>query len=213
MRQPHRLRLTVVAAAAALLLDQSTRWVILNQVMAPARLIDITPFFNLTLGFNRGVSFGLFSSDEALGRGLLVGVSLAIVTWLLVWAWRSHHVFEKMALGAIMGGALGNVADRLRQGAVTDFLDLHALGWHWSTFNMADVAITGGVAMLVLRSFLEHPWRTRPLKTDRERHDPCCVCPNGRWRLRRSPGPLPRVDIAGLLSFRTQHGAGDDMRP
>jgi signal peptidase II len=100
MRQPHRLRLTVVAAAAALLLDQSTRWVILNQVMAPARLIDITPFFNLTLGFNRGVSFGLFSSDEALGRGLLVGVSLAIVTWLLVWAWRSQgnrvkHMFSQ----------------------------------------------------------------------------------------------------------------------
>ncbi|WP_051341043.1 signal peptidase II [Azospirillum halopraeferens] len=144
------------AAAVALLTviaDQSSKWVILAHVMDPPRVVDVTPFFNLTLGFNRGVSFGLLG-DGAAGPWLLSSLALAIVALLGVWASRTTSRAESGALGAVIGGAVGNVVDRVRQGAVTDFLDLHAFGWHWPTFNVADIGITGGVAMLLL-----HGWR------------------------------------------------------
>lgn len=144
------LSIAILAAVA----DQASKWTILERVMNPPRVIEVTSFFNLTLGFNRGVSFGLFSSDEAIGRWLLVGVALAIVSGLAAWAWRSESRTEAAAIGGIIGGAVGNVVDRVRQEAVTDFLDFHALGWHWPAFNLADTAIFCGVAILILHSWV-----------------------------------------------------------
>ncbi|QQP89502.1 signal peptidase II [Skermanella rosea] len=143
------LAIALLAAAA----DQASKRVILEHVMDPPRLIEVTPFFNLTLGFNRGVSFGMLSSDEALGPWLLVGLTLGIVAALIVWARRVGSRIEAAAIGGVIGGAIGNVIDRVRQGAVTDFLDFHALGWHWPAFNLADAAIFCGVAALLLHSW------------------------------------------------------------
>ncbi|MFC5312735.1 signal peptidase II [Azospirillum rugosum] len=148
------LRLALVVALLTAVADQISKWVILDHVMDPPRLVEVAPFFNLTLGFNRGVSFG-FLGDGAAGPSLLSGLAVAIVIALGVWASRTNSRAEAGALGAVIGGAIGNVADRIRQGAVTDFLDLHAFGWHWPTFNVADIGITGGVGLLLLHGWLQ----------------------------------------------------------
>lgn len=138
--------------AAALLLDVATKWLILNVVMVPPRGIAVAPFLNLTLGFNTGVSFGMFQ-DLFLDRPLvLAGIKVAITVGLLVWAMRTHRIVEATALGLIAGGAAGNIVDRVHQGAVIDFLDFHVGNWHWPAFNMADVAISTGVALLLAGS-------------------------------------------------------------
>lgn len=138
--------------AAVFLLDQASKWWILDVVMQPPRVIPLTPFFNLVLGWNRGVSFGLFNSDSPLNRWVLPLIAVAIVVTLAVWLRRVGTFQLALAIGAVIGGALGNVADRLRFGAVADFLDVHAWGYHWPAFNVADSAITIGALVLVLDS-------------------------------------------------------------
>ncbi|SVD80679.1 uncharacterized protein METZ01_LOCUS433533, partial [marine metagenome] len=93
-------------------LDQLTKWWIVNFVMNPPSVIEVTPFFNLVLGLNRGVSFGMFSSDTNLSRWLLTALALAIVCALAVWLWRAEKPWLAGALGLIIGGAIGNVIDR-----------------------------------------------------------------------------------------------------
>jgi signal peptidase II len=97
------LWLTLAVAILAAVTDQASKWAILEYVMNPPRLIEVTSFFNLTLGFNAGVSFGMLSSDEALGRWLLVGLTLVIVAGLTVWAWRADSRIEAVAIGGIIG--------------------------------------------------------------------------------------------------------------
>lgn len=140
------------AFATALLFDVATKWLIMNAVMVPPRVIEVAPFFNLTLGFNTGISFGMFQ-DIFLERPLmLAGIKVAITVGLLVWATRTRRIIEATALGLIAGGAAGNIVDRVHQGAVTDFLDFHVGNWHWPAFNMADVAISTGVVLLLAGS-------------------------------------------------------------
>jgi signal peptidase II len=146
------------AFVPALLVDVATKWLIVTVVMAPPRVIEITSFFNLTLGFNPGLSFGMFQ-DIFLERPLLLAaVKVAITAGLLVWALRVENKVETVTFGLIAGGAAGNIVDRVRQGAVTDFLDFHVGDWHWPTFNMADVAISLGVALLLAGSL--RPFRS-----------------------------------------------------
>lgn len=141
------------AVASAVGIDFVTKWAILNLIMAPPRTIEITPFLNLTLGFNTGISFGMFS-DLFLERPLaLVGIKVLIIAGLLAWAMRTEKLTETIGLGLIAGGAAGNVVDRLREGAVTDFLDFHVGDWHWPAFNMADVMISVGCVLLIAGSF------------------------------------------------------------
>jgi signal peptidase II len=148
-----RLAGPVVAAAAVLALDQATKALIVDVVMQPARVIAITPFFNLTLGYNRGISFGLFDGVLS-GVPMVLSIVLLMVAAGILWmATRSRCRVDQIALGAIAGGAVGNALDRVRQGAVTDFLDFHAGGWHWPTFNLADVAICIGAVLLAARAF------------------------------------------------------------
>ncbi|CEJ16014.1 Lipoprotein signal peptidase [bacterium YEK0313] len=121
--------------------------------MVPPRTIEIAPFFNLTLGFNTGVSFGMFR-ELFLDRPLmLAGIKMLIVAGLLLWAMRTPKPLETVGLGLIAGGAMGNIVDRISQGAVTDFLDFHVGRWHWPAFNMADTMITIGVVLLIAGSF------------------------------------------------------------
>lgn len=147
------LRRGLAIALLSLALDQASKALILGVVMDPPRVIPITPFFNLTLGFNRGVSFGLLSTEAEFGRWALTALSLVIVAGLVIWLARTKSRWEAIGVGAIIGGALGNVADRVRQGAVTDFLDFYVGNWHWPAFNLADASITFGVAALLIASF------------------------------------------------------------
>ena len=158
------------AFVVALAVDFVTKWLILNIVMVPPRTIELVPFFNLVLGFNTGISFGLFR-DLFLERPLLLaGIKLVIVAGLLVWAVRTKSRFEMVSFGLIAGGATGNVVDRIRQGAVTDFLDFHIGNWHWPAFNMADVMIFIGVFLLIASSLLPKrsapPVRERPSQSE-----------------------------------------------
>lgn len=147
-----RLAWTWGAATAALAfaLDQATKWWVLAYLMDPPRVIPVTPFFNLVLGWNRGVSFGLLSADHPATPWLLSSLALAVIAGLVVWTTRDRSPEMAASVGFIVGGALGNVVDRLRHGAVTDFLDFHVAGYHWPAFNLADSAIFVGVALLLL---------------------------------------------------------------
>ena len=146
-RQPDALRAPrlygLAAAVAVFAADQASKlWVL----AAGGLPVEITPFFNIVLVWNRGVSFGMFGSAGPLVLAALAG---AVAVVLVVWMLRSPRRFEAVALGAVAGGAAGNILDRLTRGAVVDFLDFHIGGWHWYAFNLADSAITVGVAMLL----------------------------------------------------------------
>ena len=142
-----------LAIAAGLLgavvpLDQVSKWLIVESVMhGRAAALEVTGFFNLVLVYNTGVSFGLGAGSVVW---VLVAVSLAIVAGLLVWLRRQDRRWPSWAIGLVVGGALGNVIDRLHAPGVVDFLDFHAFGWHWPAFNLADSAITVGVALLLV---------------------------------------------------------------
>jgi signal peptidase II len=146
------LRLGLPLAALIVVLDQLSKWWIVEVVMQPPRVIPVLPFFNIVMGWNRGVSFGLFNEKSVLSQWFLPVLALVIVAALVVWLYRSEHRYTAVALGLVIGGALGNVIDRLHYGAVADFLDVHAFGYHWPAFNVADSAITVGAVMLVLES-------------------------------------------------------------
>jgi len=147
-------RLGLLLAAAVLALDQLSKWWILAVVMDPPRTIAVAPAFNLVMGWNRGVSFGLFGGDDALSPWILIGVALAIVAVLGRWLWQTEDRLLGAALGPVIGGALGNVVDRVRFGAVFDFLDFHWAGYHWPAFNVADAAITLGAAGLLVHALV-----------------------------------------------------------
>jgi len=152
MRSSNGLRLGLVVAIVVIVFDQATKWWIMAMVMQPPRIIPVTPFFNLVTVWNRGISFGLFDGDSAVTVWILPLVALAIVAALVAWLRRVQGVWLASAIGLVIGGALGNVVDRLRFGAVADFLDFHVAGYHWPAFNVADSGITVGVTMLVLDS-------------------------------------------------------------
>jgi signal peptidase II len=142
--------LALAAAAAVALLDQLSKWWIVERVMDPPRALEVTGFFNLMLIYNRGISFGLLDSEAALVPWVLSGLAVAIVIGLVVWLRHIEGRWPGVAVGLIVGGAVGNVIDRLRLGAVIDFLDLHWAGFHWPAFNLADSAITLGVVLLLV---------------------------------------------------------------
>lgn len=154
---PLGLSLAVLVAA----LDQLTKWLIMTVVMQPPRTIPVTPFFNLVLAWNRGISFSLFDNDSPAGPFLLAGFAGLIVLGLAWWLVRVDRPWPAVGIGLVMGGAVGNIIDRLRFGAVTDFLDFHLAGWHWPAFNLADTAITIGVALLVLDGLFDRPERAK----------------------------------------------------
>lgn len=147
-------RLGVVTAFAVLALDQFSKWLVLDVARVPEHMIEVTPFFNLVMVWNTGVSFGMFAGmheHQALALTLLTSL---IALGLCIWLWRARELFMAFALGLIIGGAVGNIIDRVRFGAVADFLDFHAFGWHWPAFNVADAAIVVGVALLCWESFI-----------------------------------------------------------
>jgi signal peptidase II len=154
-------RLGLALIALTVVLDQlSKSWVVsyfgtafpLPATPVPQRVV--TPFFNLILTWNRGMSFGLFNQDSPWNAALFSVLAVAIVAALLIWLWRTESPLVAAGIGLVAGGAVGNVIDRLRLGAVTDFLDFHWNDWHFATFNLADSGITLGVGLLLLDALL-----------------------------------------------------------
>lgn len=149
------LRLGLLVATVVLLLDQATKWWILSVVMRPPTIVEVTSFFNLVLVWNRGISFGLLGDGDQTQAWVLAAFGTIVAGGLLVWLQRAALPrLPSLGVGLIVGGALGNVVDRLRYGAVVDFLDFHVGAYHWPAFNVADSAITIGVACLLLDAVL-----------------------------------------------------------
>src|SRR6516164_8448624 len=158
-------RLTLLglfAAAVVLAADQASKWWIVNVIHLPdIGQIVLMPVLNLTMVWNRGVTFGLLNGFGAWSHLLLAAVALGVVAALVVWLRRAESRLVAIALGAIVGGALSNVIDRLRFGAVVDFIHAHAGDWSWYVFNLADAAIVCGVAALVIDSLLPRARRAK----------------------------------------------------
>ena len=153
-------RYGLLSAAIVVVADQASKWWILNGLHLPELgSVPLLPVLNLTMVWNQGVTFGLLHQDTAYGPWLLAAVALAVVIGLTLWMRRADRVLVACALGAIAGGAVGNIIDRIRFGAVVDFIHAHALGWSWYVFNVADAAIVCGVALLILDGF--RPARSR----------------------------------------------------
>ena len=141
-------------AASVIAIDQLSKFAVLS-VLDPYQGISVTPFLNLVLVLNTGITFGFFASDDSLTRWTLIVLALIISLILVRWLATAGGRYVGAALGMIIGGALGNVIDRLVHKAVVDFFDFHLYAWHWPAFNIADSAITIGVALFVLSSLLE----------------------------------------------------------
>lgn len=147
-----RRTLGIACALAAFALDQGTKEVALNSP-ALALGVEILPVLNLVLLHNRGVSFGMLS--ELVPWWALTVLALTIVILLSVWLWKTERRIVCAALGLMIGGAIGNIVDRLRHGGVTDFLDFHIAGYHWPAFNFADITVVCGAALLLLDNIYE----------------------------------------------------------
>ncbi|MDX2223734.1 MAG: signal peptidase II [Rhodospirillaceae bacterium] len=166
------VRFGLLVAAAVLVVDQASKYLIVEGLLRPDgvtqtpfftdTVIELLPVFNLIMAWNRGVSFSLFSAESAVGQWVLVGVQLAITAGLVWWMRKLDTRMLVVGAGMIVGGALGNIIDRVRFGAVADFFDFHVGGWHFATFNVADACITLGVAAWLLDAFVRRPHHPPP---------------------------------------------------
>lgn len=151
-------RFGLVVAALVFAADQISKPWILSVFEGGARPVEVTPFFNLVLVYNRGVSFGLFSNDSAYGPYILAGLAVAIalgIWWFLLR--KATGRYMAVACGMIVGGAFGNALDRLLYGGVVDFLDFHIAGYHWPAFNIADCAIVVGAVLVAADGLFGKP--------------------------------------------------------
>jgi len=139
----------LLLALAVVVVDQAAKYAVFQGIQPPWGGLAVTGFFNLVMVWNRGVSFGLFSSGSPWTPIMLIGLALVVSAVLAWWLRRADSRLHVAALGLVIGGALGNVVDRALYGAVMDFLDFHVAGYHWPAFNVADAAISVGAALLV----------------------------------------------------------------
>ncbi len=148
----------LLAAGAALLADQGTKLLMLYGFgfaeMKAIEHVQVLPFFNLVMVWNRGVSYGLFPAEGPVGTAILSLFSLAAVAGLGWWLWHSTREALGFGLGLVIGGAVGNLLDRLIHGAVADFFHFYAFSYDWYVFNVADAAITLGVIALLYDALL-----------------------------------------------------------
>jgi signal peptidase II len=157
----------VIAAVAALALDQASKyWLLYGFDLANRGVVKVTPFFDLELAWNVGISFGWFQNDGQIAQIVLMAIKAVAVVVLAIWMTWSRTLIATLALGLIIGGAIGNAIDRLVYGAVVDFALFHVqIGentYNWYVFNLADVAIVAGVAALLYDSFVGIPAAKEP---------------------------------------------------
>ena len=161
------LRPGIIAAVAALALDQASKlWLLFVFEIARRGAVQVTPFFDLVLAWNVGISFGWFQSESPAAQIILMVIKAVAVIVLAIWMARSRTLLATVALGLIIGGAIGNAIDRLAYGAVVDFALFHVQiggkAFNWYVFNLADVAIVAGVAALLYDSLLGVPAAKAP---------------------------------------------------
>jgi signal peptidase II len=162
------MRPGIIAALVAVAIDQATKLWLLRvfDIAAHHGKVTVTPFFDLVLVWNTGISYGWFQDEGAAGQAVLLAVKAVAVVVLAIWMARSQSRLATIALGLIIGGAVGNAIDRLAYGAVVDFALFHVqIGgkvFNWYVFNVADVAIVAGVAALLYDSFLGVPAAKAP---------------------------------------------------
>ena len=153
MRRLDRQAMALVAAT--LVIDQLTKQLLLGYLLKVGNVVPvIDDFFRLVIVWNRGVSFGLLGGDRTLPAWLLSGVAIAVCVGLFLWLRRTDRPYTGWGIGLVMGGAIGNVIDRARWGAVFDFADFHINQWHWPAFNVADSAIVVGVGLMLVDSLI-----------------------------------------------------------
>jgi len=142
----------LVLAALIIIADQASKFYLLNILgFTPETRMEIAPFLNVVLVWNKGISFGMGNSF-AQAQLIFLSVAIIIVLVLLIWLYRIQESFVGFALGLLIGGAGGNIFDRITQGQVLDFLDFHFASYHWPAFNLADSAVCVGALMLVSKS-------------------------------------------------------------
>jgi signal peptidase II len=161
------VRSGIIAAVAVLIADQAFKlWLLFDFDIAHRGAVRVTPFFDLVLAWNTGISFGWFQNDSATAQVVLLGIKALAVVALAIWMARSHTLLATIALGLIIGGAIGNAIDRYAYGAVVDFALFHIqIGgqtYSWYVFNLADAAIVAGVAALLYDSFFGAPAAKAP---------------------------------------------------
>jgi signal peptidase II len=161
------LRPGLIAALATLVIDQASKlWLLYVFDIGHRGTVRVTPFFDLVLAWNIGISFGWFQNDSVIAQTILMLVKAAAVIALAVWMARSRTVLATIALGLIIGGAIGNAIDRIAYGAVVDFALFHLqIGqnvYNWYVFNLADAAIVAGVMALLYDSFWGLPAAKAP---------------------------------------------------
>jgi len=156
-------RLGFTVAAIVFALDQLAKGIVAGPLaLQSVRQIVLLPIFNLTWTENQGISLGLFNAESEIGRWLLVAVTGAIAIAVAVWIGREKGRGDQIALGMVLGGALGNILDRIRFGYVVDFADLHFGDFRpFLVFNVGDAAISIGVVILLLRAFLTRDKRPK----------------------------------------------------
>ena len=143
-----------LVAAITLVVDQGHKiWMLDVFDIAARQPVALTPFLDLVMAWNPGISYSLLSAQTPEGRLALLALSLGATLLLSVWLWRAPKKITTVGLGLIVGGALGNAYDRFAYGAVADFFHFHVGGFHWYIFNIADVAIVAGVGLLLYESF------------------------------------------------------------
>lgn len=138
------------------IIDQITKYFAVKYLVL-FRSYSIFPFFDLSLQYNTGIAFSLLDTASGWQRWILSVSTVVIGYFIFIWMKRTspNRRFLLAALASILGGAIGNLVDRLYQGYVIDFIDLHIKHWHWPTFNIADMAISVGVILLIVVTFLE----------------------------------------------------------
>ena len=164
----------LIMSACIVLADQISKWVVVEHVIRPAlygesgssffqwygnplqitqnAAIQINSFFNIVMAWNTGVSFSMFNQIGDWGPYILTTIALGITLTFCYWLVRAKHPVYAFGYALVIGGALSNIIDRLRFGAVIDFLDVHAYGYHWPAFNVADCAIVAGIGLLIIVS-------------------------------------------------------------
>ena len=151
----------MVSAAAALFIDQASKFALLYGAdflhMGPGQAIPVLPFFNLVMVWNPGISYGLFPASSVWGTAALVLISLAAVAGLGYWLWGMTSLSLAVGVGLVIGGALGNLIDRLVYGRVADFFHFFGFGYDWYVFNVADVAITLGAVAIIYEVLKPQP--------------------------------------------------------
>ena len=152
-------------AALTLIADQVHKaWMLYVYDIGAKGVVTVTPFFDLILAWNQGVSYGLLAQRSELGRWALILFAVAAAIFMVFWLARTTSTVAAAGIGLIIGGALGNAVDRILYGAVADFFSFHAFGYEWYIFNIADITIVAGVVGLLYESLWGHKKVSNPSK-------------------------------------------------